>query len=145
MAPKSPALPAFLTASQRVALGRVGHHADVDVNRLSTDMLAHVFAYGLRQLLNDAAASGKTPDEKVGLFNKKLEALYAGDLRAQRASASPLERHARDIATEYGKRKGLSGDALKAFVAKASVDDKVLHLAHKRLAEADLDIDVSVD
>lgn len=139
MAPKSAqsAVPAFLRDAQRVPLGRSGHFAEVDVNRLSTDVLAHVFAYGLRQILNDAAASGTTVDEKVALFNKKLEALYSGALRAQRAAASPLERLCREIATDYGRTKGLGGDKLKAFVEKARTADAVVHLAQKRLAEAE--------
>ena len=129
-----------------VPLGRSDHSYTVDTTRFSPEVLDYLFAYGLRQVINDAAASGKTLDEKVALSSKRLEALYEGALRQQRAPVDSLGRHARDIALDLGKRKGLKDEALKAFVTKASKDDKVLYLAAKRVEEAKgLDLEIDLD
>lgn len=144
MAPKQTSIRVSTFGTLRVNLGKSEHHFDIDTTRFSPEVLDYVFAYGLKQVINDAAASGKTLDEKVGLANKRVENLYSGTLRAQRES-NPLARHARDIATDLGKRKGHTGEELKAFVAKASKADAVLHLAQKRLdAESEVELDLDI-
>lgn len=137
---------AWLAQEITVALGKTGHSAAVKIERLESDVLAHVFQYGLKQVLNDAAAGGKTTDEKVALFNKKLEALYEGTLRAARES-DPVAREARRIATDWLARKGVTpkDEDFKAKLTKVMADDKIQHLAKaavERAKELDLDIDV---
>lgn len=146
MAPKQTSIRVSTFGRIVVGLGKSAHSYDIDTERFTPEVLDYVFAYGLKQVINDAAASGKTLDEKVALSSKRLEALYEGKLRAARASGNPLERHAKDIATDLGKRKGLTGEALKEFVAKAAKLDTVLHLAQKRLDEEQaLDLDIDLD
>lgn len=66
------------------------HELEIDVSRLSQGILDHIFAYGLKQKLNDGAAlpKGATADEKLASATKRLEALYEGKLRKDRAIAS---------------------------------------------------------
>lgn len=136
----------WLAARIGVALGKTGHSVTVQTERLDPEVLAHVFGYGLKQVLNDAAAGGKTTDEKVGLFNKKLEALYEGTLRAARES-DPVAREAKRIATDWLAAKGVGPKAedFKAKLAKVMADEKIQHLARvavERAKELDLDIEV---
>jgi hypothetical protein len=77
-------------------------HADVDVTRFVANVHQHIYDYGLRQLVNDAMAD-KTDDDGnalptdqiVAKAQKRLDALYAGDLRVRRAGdaepADPVE------------------------------------------------------
>lgn len=136
----------YIPSVATVALGRIGHSVDVKTERFSDDVITHVFNYGLKQMLNDAAASGKTDDEKVGLFTKKLEAMYEGTLRAARES-DPIAAEARRIATDFVKRKTdhkAGSDAFKAAVAKAMADEKVRALAAQNVERAKaLDFDIS--
>lgn len=120
-----------------VRLGKTDHSVEVAIDDLPEHVRVYLMNYGLKQCLNDAAAGGKDEGEKIALFDKRLDNLRAGALRAQREGLSPLARHARDIATEYAKRKGLKDDALKAWVAKAVASDVIRDMAQKRLeAEA---------
>jgi hypothetical protein len=86
----------------RVPLGRAAKYGtmEVDITRLSEEVLDHIFAYGIRQNLNDAIAD-KTDDEDKPLSveairekaNKRLAALYAGELRSRNGGepAEPLD------------------------------------------------------
>lgn len=135
----------YIPAEPVVALGKIGHSVTVKTERFSDEVITHIFNYGLKQMLNDAAASGKTDDEKVGLFTKKLEAMYEGTLRAARES-DPIAAEARRIAADWLKRKGVkpSDDGYKAALAKASADDKVRALAVQNVERAKaLDFDIS--
>jgi hypothetical protein len=63
--------------------------------------LAKVFAYGLQQLLNDAAAPAKTPAEVEGFVTKRIDNLANGVLRAATIRVGdPVEREANRIARE---------------------------------------------
>lgn len=130
-----------------VSLGKTGHSVTVQVERLEPDVLAHVFNYGLKQILNDAAAGGKTEDEKLGLFNKRLETLYSGSLRAARES-DPVAKEAKRIATDYVTRKTqlkAGSDEFKAAVGRAAASDAIRHLAEAAVAKAkELDLDIEL-
>jgi hypothetical protein len=72
------------------------------LSRLNSNVNDHIYDYGLRQILNDAMAD-KTDDDGnqlptdqiVAKAQKRLDALYAGDLRVRRAGdaepADPVE------------------------------------------------------
>lgn len=93
-----------------VNIGRGGKYGilSVDTNKFSEDVHKYVYDYGLRQCLNDAAAT-KTDDDGEPLSNdairalaeKRLANMYAGELRAHRAAgepADPVEAEVRKIA-----------------------------------------------
>jgi hypothetical protein len=78
-------------ATQTIRIGTAGS-IDVDTDRLPEAAKAHIFAYGLKQILNDARSaltnkSGAAPDAVMAAVQKKLDALYTGTVRAERAGA----------------------------------------------------------
>jgi hypothetical protein len=89
---------------QSVPLGRNGKYGtlQVDGEKFNETVDRHIYDYGLRQLLNDAMAD-KTDDDGnmlptdqiVAKAQKRLDALYAGELRVRRAgdaeSVDPVE------------------------------------------------------
>jgi hypothetical protein len=79
--------------------GKDGETLTVATADMKDDVLSHVFEYGLRQILNDAGAAAKKPDEKVTLAQKRLQNLIDGNLRAARES-DPVRAEARKIATQ---------------------------------------------
>jgi len=90
--------------------------------------LDHVFAYGLRQILNDAMASAKTPEEAKAFADKRLANLMSGTLRASPTrTGDPIEDEARRIArgmleakirTVGKKVKDFDADWFKARIAE---------------------------
>lgn len=106
-----------------VPLGRGGKFGSmsVDLGKFAPTIHDHVYAYGLRQILNDAMAD-KTdedglplpPDQIVAKAQKRLDSLYAGELRVRGASAEPLDpvereayRMARDAIEKQFRALGL--------------------------------------
>jgi hypothetical protein len=87
-----------------IPLGRNGKFGRmmIDAQRFAPNVNEHIYVYGLRQILNDAMAD-KTDDDGnalptdqiVAKAKKRLDALYAGDLRVRRAGdaepADPVE------------------------------------------------------
>jgi hypothetical protein len=87
-----------------IPLGRNGKFGRmmIDAQRFAPNVNEHIYVYGLRQILNDAMAD-KTDDDGnvlptdqiVAKAQKRLDALYAGDLRVRRAGdvepADPTE------------------------------------------------------
>lgn len=83
-----------------VPLMKLDTTIDVDLAKFSETVLNHVFDYGLRQILNDAMASGKTDAERRQLAEKRLDTLYSGNLRASGVRVGdPVKRRAIEIAT----------------------------------------------
>lgn len=77
------------------------HAVEVDRAKLTVPVSEFIFAYGLKQLLNDAGSTGKNPDEKLAMAQKKLAALYEGVVRTAgsgKPGKSPLEAEAYRIA-----------------------------------------------
>lgn len=111
-------------SSESVPLGRNGKYGSlmVDIINFTPEIHGHIYAYGLRQILNDAMAD-KTDDDGnplpadqiVAKAEKRLNALYAGELRARNGSAAepvdPVEREAfrmaRDKITAQFKSLGI--------------------------------------
>lgn len=106
-----------------VMLGRGGKYGmlQVDGEKFNEVVNRHIYDYGLRQILNDAMAD-KTdedgvqlpPDQIVAKAEKRLAALYAGELRVRGTSAEPLDpvereayRMARDKIAEQFKSLGI--------------------------------------
>lgn len=94
-------------ATQSIPLGRGGKYGSiaVDGDRFNDVVRQHIWDYGIRQILNDAMAD-KTDDDGnplpadqiVAKAEKRLNALYAGELRVRNGSAAepvdPVEREA---------------------------------------------------
>lgn len=78
-----------------VSLGKAGE-IEVDVEKLvkSEAVVAYIFQYGLKQMLNDVHASEKDPAAKIGLSQKKLDSLYRGEVAQQRVGGGgdPVKR-----------------------------------------------------
>lgn len=79
--------------------GSVTHSVRVaDLPQLS---LNHIFAYGLRQILNDAMASAESESEAQGMVQKRLDNLLAGTLRASPVrEGDPVRKRALELATQ---------------------------------------------
>lgn len=115
---------AWMDNTVTVPLGRGGKYGSiaVDQSRLNETVSQHIWDYGLRQILNDAMAD-KTDDDGAPLptdqivakVEKRLAALYAGELRVRNGSAAepldPVEREAfrmaREKITEQFKSLGI--------------------------------------
>lgn len=73
----------FTVSTDDIFAARV-HKQDfkVDVTKLPQIALDKIFAYGLQQIFNDAAASAKTDKEAIALASKRYDSLVAGIVRA---------------------------------------------------------------
>lgn len=111
------------------------HQLAVNVDIIPDDIRAFVFNYGLKQILNDAGSTEKTPDGKLAKAVAKLEALYKGELRKAREpgeAADPVAKEAWRIAGEIvqsglgriwkGEFKPVDMAKVKAFAAKYELD-----------------------
>lgn len=68
-----------------VAIAKI-HNLEVNVDKFNAEVRDYIFAYGLKQILNDAGSAGKSADEKLAMAEKKLAAMYDGTVRAVRAA-----------------------------------------------------------
>src|SRR6266567_6845888 len=80
---------------QTIPLGRAGKYGNltVDTARFTDAIRDHVWAYGLRQILNDAIADKTDDDDRpldaealVAKAQKRLDTLYSGEIRTRSAS-----------------------------------------------------------
>jgi hypothetical protein len=69
----------------------------VDDGKFSKAVNEYIFAYGLKQVLNDAGSQGKSAEDKLALAEKKLAKLYSGDLAIHRTT-DPVAAEAKKIA-----------------------------------------------
>lgn len=82
-------------------LGKIGKSRTIDVTKFTPTILDHVFSYGLRQLVNDAMASGENASDKEALADKRIANLLAGTLRASAIrEGDPIRAEAIKIATQ---------------------------------------------
>lgn len=82
-----------------VALPKAKTTVEVAVAKLPPQSLAHIFNYGLRQILNDAMAPAKTDAEAIAGAQKRLDNLIAGTLRAAPTrTGDPVMRRAKELA-----------------------------------------------
>src|SRR6266567_5478518 len=84
---------------QTIPLGRAGKYGSlvVDTVKFTDAIRDHVWAYGLRQILNDAIADKTDDDDRplsaeelVAKAQKRLDTLYSGEIRT-RAAAEPAD------------------------------------------------------
>ena len=68
----------------------------VDLSKFPVATLVYVFAYGLRQVLNDAKAGENVPENAKAKMEKRLAKLLAGEMgtRSGSGSADPVEHEA---------------------------------------------------
>lgn len=122
--------------SVTISLGKAGE-ITVDVSKLMEheNVVAYVFHYGLKQMLNDVHASEKDAKAKLGLSQKKLDSLYRGEVAQARASGGdPVRKEMLAMATQDVK------DKLKALGKKLSdYDAKTLAKVYEKQMEAGAD------
>lgn len=131
-----------------ISLGKAGSIV-VDLNKLQAHpaVVEYVFNYGLKQMLNDVHASEKDPAAKVGLSQKKLDSLYAGQVAQSReAGGDPVAREMRAMAEAdlkakikvLGKKVGdIDKKVMAELVAKQVAANEE---AYRKAAEAKLAI-----
>lgn len=114
--------------------------------------LDHIFAYGLRQILNDAMASAKSADEAYGMAQKRLDNLIAGTLRAApNRTGDPVARRAKELAeaairvnaafTAWLGKNGLKPSSKEAKAKLAAlVADAVAKPGNKFVEQAKIDV-----
>ncbi len=125
----------------------LGKDVNVDVDALPETSRAFAMAYGLRQLLADSHVSGKTPDEKQGLLDKKLDKLFEGTLHVRSGGTregDPVARELTKLATakvhkhitvKLGKKvKDVSADDMKTLMAKARALPALIEMAKANVA-----------
>ena len=109
----------------------------VDEAKLPQIAKDYIWAYGLKQVLNDAGSAGKGKAEKLVMAKAKLEALYAGTIRTAR-EGKPGASQAETLAARFAM-----ADAKRAIIAKgrkvkefdeATLDKFVLGLLEKNAA-----------
>jgi len=97
---------------QTISLGKAGE-IEVDPSKFTEAVTQYVFNYGLKQMLNDVHAAEKDLKAKVGLSQKKLDSLYAGEVaQARGGGGDPVAREARKMA-EADIRKALKAAGKK--------------------------------
>lgn len=107
---------AFECNVNSVKIGNAGD-CPVDLTKFNSEVACHIFAYGLKQILNDTRSAEKDADKAMALVEKKLAALYEGKVRAAgERETDPIKVEARKIATGKVdgalKAKGIKKDAL---------------------------------
>lgn len=143
-----------------VALGKLGINREINAHKFSPAVHDHVYLYGLRQIVNDAMASGKTADEKVKLADQRIANLLSGTLRASpNRVGDPVMAEALSIATarvEAAIRKAAaagkcpkladwkSADVRKRAVALIEKDGSIM-VAAALAAEAKANVDIDLD
>ncbi len=140
---------------ETVALPKAKQSVAVDVKAMPQAALDHVFAYGLRQILNDAMASAKTPEEAKAFADKRLANLMSGTLRASPTrTGDPIEDEARRIARQKietairaaGKKvKDFDAEWFKGRVAELLAKDPAIREAAKVAVEASAGLAIDID
>jgi hypothetical protein len=127
-----------LPAVVQIPVGKK-HMVKVHVNRLKPEVLVGLWPMGLQRILGDTAA-GKKGDEAIEAVNKKLESLYAGDLRSRKPAADPVLVRMREIARTINGMKAVDAatadwDKLRTMFG-ADRFEKLLALARKQVEDA---------
>lgn len=106
------------TVPATINLKKIGKAVAVDFSKMPQASLDHVFAYGIRQILNDAMASAKTEAEGEASANKRLDNLMSGTLRASPVrEGNPVRARAMELALA----KFVKHPAFIAWLAKNSL------------------------
>lgn len=86
-------------APNAISLKKIGKELSIDFTKMPQASLEHVFAYGIRQILNDAMASAKTDAEAEAGARKRLDNLMSGTLRASPVrEGNPVRQRAMELA-----------------------------------------------
>lgn len=111
-----------------ILIGKTGATVALDESRLSDETKAFLFAYGVKQWLNDKHASvqigkeGATGETVMGVVADAIEKLYTGDLRMSAGRTNdPVAREA----------KAISMNEIKASVSKLSRETLVAAFAKR--------------
>ena len=85
-----------VTIPGTVAIGRNGSHGTIEVNwnNVPQHVRDHIATVYFPQYITDAANSKGTnspADERMALAQKKLDAMYAGEIRTRTASGEPTD------------------------------------------------------
>lgn len=112
-----------------------------------------VINYGLKQLLADSHVAGKTPEEKSGLLDKKLDKLRNGTLSVRESSGregDPVARELTKLATiavhkhiteKLGhKVKDVSKEDMATLMTKARANP-----ARQALAKANVEAEAAIE
>lgn len=132
-----------------ISLGKAGS-IEVDVAKLQANeaVREYIFAYGLKQMLNDVHASEKDADKKLALSQKKLDSLMRGEVAQARVgqSGDPVMREMKAMAEadvksklkQLGKKIGeIDKEVLASVYAKQLASQEA---AYRKAAEAKLAI-----
>ena len=118
---------------QTVVIART-HGLEIDPAKFNVAVTEFIFNYGLKQLLNDAGSTGKNPDEKLAMAQKKLQALYEGVVRTAgsgKPGKTPLEAEAYRIAWAMIK----AGIIAKGLKVKDFAEEKRDELVARLIAK----------
>lgn len=86
-------------APATISLKAIEKSVSIDWAKMPQESLEHVFAYGIRQILNDAMAPKGTAGEKEGMAAKRLANLMSGTLRASPVrEGNPVRARAMELA-----------------------------------------------
>lgn len=95
--PRSKAMATFqVTVPDTIAIGRNAEHGTLDIvwAEVPQTVLDHIAAVYFPQYLTDAANSGgkdSTSADRYALARKKLDAMYAGEIRTRGESKEPVD------------------------------------------------------
>jgi hypothetical protein len=131
-------------AIESIRIGTVGS-IEVDTDRLPDAAKAHIFAYGLKQILNDARSgltnkSGAAPDAVLAAVGKKLDALYSGTVRAERSGSfvarDPVIAETFRLARAVMKLAGDNKPTAEVVKAYADAHPELVERAQRNVDEA---------
>lgn len=138
-----------------IFIAKADKSVTVDYDALPAVSQEYIINYGLRQVLNDAAASVAGDDKDVvaktlALVNKRLDRILAGTVNIRESSgrtANPVQAEAIELAlgTVRGewKKAGRKTDAKAMLVAaktKVAANPAYLHIAEGNVAKREADI-----
>lgn len=125
---------------QTISIGKTGKSVSLKLSQLPQASVEHIFAYGLRQILNDARASAKNDAEAVTFTEKRLANLLSGTLRASPVrEGDPIKARAMDLALA----KVNAAPAFIAWLQSASLkkSDKVAVAKARELAKKAIEVE----
>lgn len=105
---------------------------------LPAEMIAHLFAFGMRQCIKDAAAGEKEDDKRNSACMKKLDALIAGTLREGIGGArlAPEEKAAKAIAFRRVQAAVITSGKSMTIKAMEELADKLFTRDRNQLIKA---------
>jgi hypothetical protein len=129
-----------VTVSREVLIGRNGSHGAVyvDWDRVPQNVLDHIAGVYFPQYITDAANSKGTDspsEERLSLAQKKIEQMYAGEIRTRGSSGEPvdpLENRAYQLAKQAVGALVRSAPEAKTIDKALKGDEKLLAILQVR-------------